>query len=233
MSALAGRLAKDLPSTGDRAGTHADLLHDRHELGTVDAERLLGEDHPGTLTARNNLATSYWQAGRTDEATVVLERVAADRERILGPDHPDTLTARANLASAYWQAGRTDGAVDLLRSVAENQDRVLGPVHPDTVMSRAGLATVLTRRGRALLPGDPAGAWRDAAEAVQVVGPYLSDALARYGPVLAEAYGLAAAVLDADGQPEAAADFRSRALQATGTAPPPRPGDGAADGSRP
>ncbi len=155
---------------------------------------------------------------------MIEERVAADRERILGHDHPDTLTARANLATSYGQAGRTDGAVDLLRSVAEDQTRLLGPGHPDTVMSRAGLATLLTRRGRALLPGDTAGAWRDAAEAVLAVGPHLSDDPATYGPVLAGAYGLAAAVLDADGQPGAAADFRSRAHQATATASPPSPG---------
>ncbi|MFB8237574.1 hypothetical protein ACFC58_13590 [Kitasatospora purpeofusca] len=82
------------------------------------------------------------------------------------------------------------------------------------------LATVLTWRGRALLPGDTAGTWRDPAEAVGAVGPHLSDDPATYGPVLAEAYGLAAAVLDADGQPEAAADFRSRAHQAVATALP-------------
>ncbi|WP_327064056.1 tetratricopeptide repeat protein [Kitasatospora purpeofusca] len=199
---------------------------------TTDAERILGDDHPDTLTARANLAASYWQTGRTAEAIALLERVAADRERILGHDHPDTLTARGNLAASYARAGRTDGAVDLLRSVVEDQTRLLGPMHPDTVMSHVNLATVLTRRGRALLPGDPAGAWRDAAEAVRAVGPHLADDPARYGPVLASAYGLAAAVLDADGQPEAAADFRSRALQAAGTAPAPRPGDGAADGSR-
>ncbi|MFB8237572.1 tetratricopeptide repeat protein [Kitasatospora purpeofusca] len=198
----------------------------------ADCERVLGADHPDTLLARGNLAASYWQAGRTDEAIVLEERVAADRERILGADHPDTLTARANLAVTYWQAGRADGAVDLLRSVAEGRGRVLGPGHPDTVMSRAGLATVLTRRGRALLPGDTAGAWRDAAEAVGAVSPHLSDAPATYGPVLTEAYGLAAAVLDTDGQPEAAADFRSRAHQAAASAPPPQPGHDDADGSR-
>ncbi|MFD9061844.1 tetratricopeptide repeat protein [Kitasatospora purpeofusca] len=202
------------------------------ERVAADRERLLGHDHPDTLLARGNLASAYWQAGRTGEAIVLEERVLADFERILGDDHPDTLTARGNLAVSYWQAGRADGAVDLLRSVAEDRDRVLGPVHPDTVMSRAGLATVLTWRGRALLPGDTAGAWRDAAEAVGAVGPYLSDAPATYGPVLADAYGLAATVLDADGQPEAAADFRSRALHTARTAPPPRPGDDAADGSR-
>ncbi|MFD9061846.1 tetratricopeptide repeat protein, partial [Kitasatospora purpeofusca] len=199
----------------------------------ADRERLLGHDHPDTLTARNNLATSYAWAGRTGEATALLEGVAADRERLLGPDHPDTLSARGNLAVSYARAGRADGAVDLLRSVVEDQTRVLGAAHPDAVMSRAGLAAVLTRRGRDLLPGGTAGAWRDAAEAVGAVGPYLSDGPATYGPVLAEAYGLAAAVLDADGQPGAAADFRSRAHQAAATAAPPWPGDDTADGSRP
>jgi len=35
-------------------------------LGRVvaDSERLLGDEHPDTLTARSNLAFSYWQAGR-------------------------------------------------------------------------------------------------------------------------------------------------------------------------
>nr|BEK63595.1 hypothetical protein KPHV_08220 [Kitasatospora purpeofusca] len=189
----------------------------------TDRERILGPDHPDTLVSRGNLASSYWQAGRTAEAIVLGKRVLTDRERILGHNHPDTLTSRANLAVSYWQAGRTDGALDLLRSVVEGRVGVLGPAHPDTVVSRAGLATMLTRRGRALLPGDAAGAWQDAAEAVGAVGPYLADDPATYGPALAEAYGLAAAVLDADGQPEAAADFRSRALQAAGTALPPQP----------
>ena len=63
-------------------------------------ERLLGPDHPDTLTARDELAASYWAAGRTGEAVAILERVAADMERLLGPDHPDTLTAQANLAMA-------------------------------------------------------------------------------------------------------------------------------------
>ncbi|MFD7412160.1 tetratricopeptide repeat protein [Kitasatospora purpeofusca] len=66
---------------------------------------ILGDDHPNALTACGNLATSYTQAGRTDEAIVLEERVLADSERILGDDHPDTLTARANLAVSYWQAG--------------------------------------------------------------------------------------------------------------------------------
>ncbi|WP_327075564.1 tetratricopeptide repeat protein (plasmid) [Kitasatospora purpeofusca] len=221
----------NLASSYGQAGRTGEAIA-LEERVAADFERLLGDDHPDTLTARGNLASSYALAGRVGEAIVIEERVAADRERLLGHDHPGTLTACGNLATSYWQAGRADGAVDLLRSVAKGRVRLLGPGHPDSVMSRVDLATVLTWRGRGLLSGDPVGAWRDAAEAVGAVGPYLSDDPATYGPVLADAYGLAAAVLDADGQPQAAADFRSRALQAAGTAPPPRPGDGAADGSR-
>ncbi|TRO56138.1 tetratricopeptide repeat protein, partial [Streptomyces sp. IB201691-2A2] len=39
------------------------------------SERILGEEHPDTLTSRANLAASYRQAGRTDEAIVIEEQV--------------------------------------------------------------------------------------------------------------------------------------------------------------
>ncbi|MGW1761695.1 tetratricopeptide repeat protein [Streptomyces mirabilis] len=50
-----------------------------------------------TLSARNNLAGAYNDAGRVQDALDLGERVLADYERILGHDHPDTLTARNNL----------------------------------------------------------------------------------------------------------------------------------------
>ena len=58
-----------------------------------------------TLTARGNLAVSYWSAGRTGEAIALHEQVAADTERLLGPDHPDTLSARGNLAALVLVGG--------------------------------------------------------------------------------------------------------------------------------
>ncbi|MFD8302991.1 tetratricopeptide repeat protein, partial [Streptomyces sp. NPDC059690] len=57
-------------------------------------------DHPDTLSARHNLAASYSDAGRIQDALELRERVLADRERILGEDHPATLSARHNLARA-------------------------------------------------------------------------------------------------------------------------------------
>jgi hypothetical protein len=60
----------------------------------------LGEDHPDTLTSRNNLAVAYEAAGRVGEAIDLYEQVLAECERILGPDHPLTAIVRDNLAAA-------------------------------------------------------------------------------------------------------------------------------------
>ncbi|MFC9022324.1 tetratricopeptide repeat protein, partial [Streptomyces anthocyanicus] len=60
----------------------------------------LGPEHPHTLIDRGNLAISYRDVGRLQEALELHERVLADRERVLGPDHPDTLIARNNVAHA-------------------------------------------------------------------------------------------------------------------------------------
>ncbi|MER5616832.1 tetratricopeptide repeat protein [Streptomyces sp. NPDC002215] len=54
----------------------------------ADRERLLGNERPRTLTARANLAISYWQAGRTNDAIEIEEHVLADRERPFGNEHP-------------------------------------------------------------------------------------------------------------------------------------------------
>ncbi|RGD58430.1 tetratricopeptide repeat protein [Kitasatospora xanthocidica] len=112
------------------------------------SERVLGIDHPDTLTARNNLAAAYSDAGHTDEAMRLQEEVLEDRRRVLGDDHPDTLTTRNNLAVTYRGAGRTDDAVSLLEQVLEDRRRVLGDDHPDTLTARHNLAVTESETGR-------------------------------------------------------------------------------------
>ena len=80
----------------------------------ADCERVLGADHPDTLTSRSILAGAYRAAGRVEQAIALYERTLAARERVLDTDHPDTLTSRGNLAFAYLVAGRVEQAIALL-----------------------------------------------------------------------------------------------------------------------
>ena len=58
----------------------------------------------------NNLANSYFTAGRRDAALKLREGVLALYRKVSGPEHPDTLTAMGNLAQSYANAGRQDEA---------------------------------------------------------------------------------------------------------------------------
>ena len=118
------------------------------EAVLADSERLLGTDHPDTLTARHNLANAYQAAGRTTEAITLHEQNLADRQRVLGPDHPRTLTSRNNLANAYQDAGRTTEAITLHERTLADSQRLLGPDHPDTLNSRNNLANAYQDAGR-------------------------------------------------------------------------------------
>ncbi|MEV6400830.1 tetratricopeptide repeat protein, partial [Streptomyces sp. NPDC051907] len=105
----------------------------RLERARTASERLLGADHPGTLTTRDNLALAYRQAGDPARAVPLFEQTLADKVRVLGADHPDTLTTCNNLALAYEEAGDPARAVPLLEQTLADKVRVLGADHPDTL----------------------------------------------------------------------------------------------------
>ncbi|UUU44881.1 FxSxx-COOH system tetratricopeptide repeat protein [Streptomyces sp. NBC_00162] len=113
-----------------------------------DAEHFLGPEHPDVLTARGNLAVSYSQAGRAEEAIALEEQVFTDSRRILGPEHPDTLASRANLATSYAEAGRTTASIPLLEQVLADRVRIIGPDHPSTLTTRGNLAASYREVGR-------------------------------------------------------------------------------------
>ena len=110
------------------------------EKNLADSERILGPDHPDTLTSRNNLARAYLSAGMLEQAINLHEQNLADIGRILGPSHPDILAARNNLARAYLSAGMLEQAINLHEQISTDFEHVLGPDHPDTLASRNNLA---------------------------------------------------------------------------------------------
>ncbi|MFF8813878.1 tetratricopeptide repeat protein [Streptomyces pactum] len=102
--------------------------------------RVLGEDHPTTLSSRNNLAHAYASAGDLVRAIPLYEQNLADRVRVLGEDHPTTLSSRNNLAGAYASAGDLVRAIPLYEQNLADRVRVLGEDRPDTLSSRNNLA---------------------------------------------------------------------------------------------
>ncbi|MBQ3489037.1 MAG: tetratricopeptide repeat protein, partial [Clostridia bacterium] len=50
--------------------------------------KILGEEHPDTLTSLNNLATTYYQLGDLEKAAEMFEKVYALMCKILGEEHP-------------------------------------------------------------------------------------------------------------------------------------------------
>jgi hypothetical protein len=70
-------------------------------------QRVLRAEHPSTLTAASNLASSLLRQGKYDEAEKMDREVLAVRQRVLGAEHPDTLTATDYLAASLSGQGST------------------------------------------------------------------------------------------------------------------------------
>ncbi|KAF8193480.1 hypothetical protein K438DRAFT_1969385 [Mycena galopus ATCC 62051] len=121
-------------------------------------KRVLGEEHPDTLTSMGNLASTYWSQGRWKDAEALQVVVMEMRKCVLGEEHPDTLTSMNDLASTYWNQGRWKDAEALDVVVMEMRKCVLGEEHPYTLTSMANLACTYRDQGR----------WKDA-EALEVV----------------------------------------------------------------
>ena len=109
---------------------------------------VLGPDHPDTLTARNQLAGAYRDAGRLDKAIILYEQILEDSIRVLGLDHPRTLTSRFDLAGAYRASGRLEEAITLYEQVFSGRSRVLGPDDRSTLTVRDDLAATYWEAGR-------------------------------------------------------------------------------------
>ena len=60
-------------------------------------KKLLGAQHPDTPISMANLASTYKNQGRWNEAEQLFVQVMDMRKKLLGVQHPDTLTSMANL----------------------------------------------------------------------------------------------------------------------------------------
>jgi tetratricopeptide (TPR) repeat protein len=117
-------------------------------------KRLLGDEHPDTLTSMANLASTFRNRGRWKEAEELEVEVMQAMKRVLGNEHRDTLLSIGNLAATYSSQGRWKEAEELEVEVMQEMKRVLGNEHPDTLSSMNNLALTYSNQGR----------WREAEE---------------------------------------------------------------------
>ncbi len=111
------------------------------------SERVLGSEHPDTLSSVNNLAQALYAQGNLAKACKLQEQVVEAMIRQLGQEHPDTLTSLNNLAQTLKAQGDLAKARELEKQVLEARARLQGQEHPDTLMSMNNLAQTLKAQG--------------------------------------------------------------------------------------
>jgi serine/threonine protein kinase len=129
-------LGTTLLNLGDAKSAEREFAIARHLY-----EEYRGPDDPDTLQTASNLATSYRNQGRYQEAASLDETVVNRRKTLLGVDHTDTLKSQHNLANSFAALGRDQDALNLDRDVYERRLATLGPEHRDTLASMASLAS--------------------------------------------------------------------------------------------
>ncbi|MGH3821405.1 MAG: FxSxx-COOH system tetratricopeptide repeat protein, partial [Pseudonocardiaceae bacterium] len=110
--------------------------------------RVLGAEHPDTLTSANNLVVNLRGLGRYEAARRLNEDTLTRSRRVLGEDHPSTLTSANNLARDLRALGQYEAARRLNEDTLARRRRVLGEDHPDTLTSVNNLAADLRALGQ-------------------------------------------------------------------------------------
>ncbi|WP_190079205.1 tetratricopeptide repeat protein [Streptomyces longisporoflavus] len=107
----------------------------------------LGDDHPATLVARNDIARYLLEAGDIVRASDILEQLVPDRERILGVEHEQTLGTRRVLARSSRESGDFAESVRRYRALLPDQERILGKEHMEVLLTRQELGRALGLAG--------------------------------------------------------------------------------------
>ena len=113
------------------------------EIQVLDArKKIFGEEHPDTLLAMGNLASTYSDLEKYTEAEELQIKVLDARKKILGEEHPKTISAMGNLASTYGYQGKYTEAEELQIQVLSSTSKILGGEHPDTIRAMGNLAVL-------------------------------------------------------------------------------------------
>jgi tetratricopeptide (TPR) repeat protein len=123
----------------------AEALH----CQTMDARRrVLGSDHPDTLTSMHDVAAVYGAQGKYAQAEALDSQIVEIKRRVLGPENSGTLNSMISLARTYTPQGKYPQAEALFRRIRDIRLRVLGTEHKSTIYCLTDLAMVYARQGK-------------------------------------------------------------------------------------
>jgi tetratricopeptide (TPR) repeat protein len=119
-----------------------------YEKALAIRRKVLGEEHPDTVSSYHNLANNLDAQVRHSQAQPLLEQALAIRRRVLGEEHPATAESYNALAMNLDSRGRYREAEEGHRKALAIWRNVLGEEHPDTVTGYNNVAFNLWRQGR-------------------------------------------------------------------------------------
>jgi len=139
---LADCAAICMSNLGDYAG--AEPLYRR----VLEARnRIIGPDHPDTLTSVNNLAVLLERKGDYTNAEPLYRRALDARKCVLGLGHSDTLASLDHLGELMVRKGDFVIAEPLYREALNIREQFLGPENLDTLLCLNNLIELLIQRG--------------------------------------------------------------------------------------
>ena len=118
----------------------------------------LGVQEEAILVTQGNLANTYQELGRLEEALSIRQEAYAGYKKVLGKENRETLREANNYASLLKRLKHFEEAKSLLRKTTRVAPRSLGEDHDTTLKSRWIYARVLCE--------DPAATLDDLREAV-------------------------------------------------------------------
>ncbi|KAH8684353.1 hypothetical protein BGZ60DRAFT_502573 [Tricladium varicosporioides] len=110
--------------------------------------KVLGPEHPRTLTSMSHVATALSDRGSYKEAEKMRRQVLELHIKVLGPEHPNTLASMGHVATALSDQGNYREAEQMHRQTLELYIKVLGPEHPHTLTNMSHLAGTLSDQGK-------------------------------------------------------------------------------------
>ncbi len=131
----------------EEGGSWSKVEHLR-ELIYVSRKDILSHDDQDVLSSTSNLATTYLDQGRFQEAEGLILKVLEGLKRTLDENDPEVLRAMTNLSGIYFNQGRLPAAEALQLKVLEERRKVWGEDHPAVLRIMNNLSQTYSSWGR-------------------------------------------------------------------------------------